>query len=920
MKRWIAVILICILTIIAIPASAAFTDVAGTGCEEAAEVLSSLGIVNGKNDESTFMPADTLTRAETAAILTRLSGVGAAENVELPFSDVPKTHWAYGEIGAAYTMGIMKGMDEENFAPDAPVTYQQAVKIAVATLGYSVQAESMGGYPSGYLVVAAHRELLQGVKVETNMTRGNLANLFYNVIDASPMVKAGYGTAADGEYTVLENETYLSYTRNIYTTKGRVEGVYGKSLTMHGYALKQGEAVIGGQLYKNCNGTAYLGYEVKVYYTEADDEYNALCIVPSSGNTLIRISRDEISSKTTKTMLIYEAAGKEERTGIATDALLSKNGKPKKPWSVTDLFPEKGSLTCILNQRGEIDAILAEETDVYVVDSVDINEGAIFLMKNDKSKTLLQTTAEYKTVLMQEADGTPIALENLKKWDVLTVSAVDSETITIVRSNKSVEGTVTELSNEYAMIGGAEYKIRLGMTEKISVGTGGTFYLSCDDEISALDRTSQKRGKYGYLVGATQKSGLDSDAQIKIFSEDSQMHVFTISDYVRLNDENEHKNSFMTKLPKEADGTVKRQLVRYETDEEGTKLLSLALATDNLVQNTSGVDALGWGQAHFTRDYYIDTEGLTNDIEVGYKGGFLRMFAGRMMLTADTKIFVIPKRDAQDKEYKMMAYTDLLHDEHTDSKYADISLFDVDSYGVVSAMVWDFGNLGSAAELYPLNTHTQAIIKSVSTIYSEDTGEAHLNLNIFTANQKELSIPIESDTEAFFKAALTTETKRTNPGSTSLVMDQKMKAADLRAGDVIQYSMQGDSLEVLNVLFRAETPGYWDQYWGIFTKEWQPYYGNAERSHGSLYTGFGTVKRVGPQTIVAEVLDKNDPSKKYTRTYTTFTNASSSILSYDMKTQKLKMILPGEILPGDKIFVSTQSTNPRFIICYKNMD
>ncbi len=920
MKRKIAVILICILTIIAMPATAAFTDVAGTGCEEAAEVLSSLGIIKGKNDESTFMPADILTRAETAALITRLSGAGTAPDAELPFSDVPKTHWAYGEIGAAYTLGIMNGMGDGTFAPDEPVTYLQAVKIAVATLGYGVQAESMGGYPSGYLAVASHREILQRVKQETNMTRGNMANLLYNVMDAAPMVKAGYGTAAEGEYTVLEDETYLSYTRNIYTMEGMIEGVYGKALAKYSYSLQKDEAVIGGLLFKNCDAAAYLGYKVKVYYTETNDEYSALCVVPSQGSATIHIAAEDVLAKTTKTILVYEKDGKEEHTEIAENALLSKNGKPQSPWNLTDLFPQTGTLTCVMNSRGVIDAIVVSETVIYVVDSVGINDGIIFLMKNDTNKLLLNTEDDYDTCIIQEADGTPIALENLKKWDVLSVSASEKEILSIVRSNKSIEGTVTEISSDGAVIGDVEYRIRLGMTEQVTVGTKGIFYLNSDGEISALDRTSGAPYKYGYLVGATQKSGLDSDVQIKIFSEDSEMHVFTISDHIRLNDANEKKNDFIAKLPKEMDQTVKRQLIRYETDEAGTKLLSLELATDNFVQNTSGVDALDWGQARFTRDYYIDTEGLTNDIEVGYKGGFLRMFAGRMMLTADTKIFVIPKRDAQDKEYKMMAYTDLLHDEHTDSKYADISLFDVDSYGVVSAMVWDFGNLGSAAELYPLNNHTQAIIKSVSTVYSEETGEAHLNLNIFTANQKELSIPIESDTEAFFKAALTTETKLTNPGSTSLVMDQKMKAADLRAGDVIQYSMQGDSLEVLNVLFRAETPGYWDQYWGIFTKEWQPYYGNAERSHGSLYTGFGTVKRVGPQTIVAEVLDKNDPSKKYTRTYTTFTNASSSILSYDMKTQKLKMILPGEILPGDKIFVSTQSTNPRFIICYKNMD
>ena len=55
------------------------------------------------------------------------------------FTDVDASHWAKNYIQTAYNLGIIAGMGDGTFAPDAPVTYEQALKMVVCTDVYKRQ-------------------------------------------------------------------------------------------------------------------------------------------------------------------------------------------------------------------------------------------------------------------------------------------------------------------------------------------------------------------------------------------------------------------------------------------------------------------------------------------------------------------------------------------------------------------------------------------------------------------------------------------------------------------------------------------------------------------------------------------------------------------------------------------------------------
>lgn len=148
--------------------------------------LAENGILTGYPD-GTFRPYDKLTRAEMAAIMVRM--LGLTDRVVLgktSFTDVPAGNWAAGYINVAEDEGIINGMGDGTFAPNASVTYEQAVKMAICTFGHETEAAKRGGYPTGYLSVAASNGITAGVigTIGQPITRGAVAQLIYNTINA----------------------------------------------------------------------------------------------------------------------------------------------------------------------------------------------------------------------------------------------------------------------------------------------------------------------------------------------------------------------------------------------------------------------------------------------------------------------------------------------------------------------------------------------------------------------------------------------------------------------------------------------------------------------------------------------------------------------------------------------------------------
>ena len=107
----------------------------------------------------------------------------------------------------------MRGYSADVFAPDAPLTYDQTVKAIVSFLGYSLQADSMGGYPSGYLAQASRLQILPygNIAGDYQATYGLVATILKKAINKDIAVWNHTGTDGTAILDVLEGTDYLEY-------------------------------------------------------------------------------------------------------------------------------------------------------------------------------------------------------------------------------------------------------------------------------------------------------------------------------------------------------------------------------------------------------------------------------------------------------------------------------------------------------------------------------------------------------------------------------------------------------------------------------------------------------------------------------------------------------------------------------------
>lgn len=171
---------ICLLTCSA--SAMSFPDVdSNSPYSTAIEYVSTIGIMVGDN-QGNFNPNGIVNRAEMATIVCRV--LGQTENLSKSnvFTDVPMEHWANANISKASELGIVGGYGNGKFGPGDQVTFEQAVTMIVRAIGEGVRANSNGGYPNGYLLVAREHNLLEGIQATQGqgLSRGAVAMLLYN--------------------------------------------------------------------------------------------------------------------------------------------------------------------------------------------------------------------------------------------------------------------------------------------------------------------------------------------------------------------------------------------------------------------------------------------------------------------------------------------------------------------------------------------------------------------------------------------------------------------------------------------------------------------------------------------------------------------------------------------------------------------
>jgi 2',3'-cyclic-nucleotide 2'-phosphodiesterase (5'-nucleotidase family) len=130
----------------------AFKDLSAEQNEAIAELTGAAGIIVGYED-GTFRPDDALTRAQLAAILTRLYDLTAPEEGTAAFTDVGESVWYAPYAYACAEAGYFVGYEDGTFRGGGEITYDEFANV-VSRISGARPAFENGGAPATRMDVA----------------------------------------------------------------------------------------------------------------------------------------------------------------------------------------------------------------------------------------------------------------------------------------------------------------------------------------------------------------------------------------------------------------------------------------------------------------------------------------------------------------------------------------------------------------------------------------------------------------------------------------------------------------------------------------------------------------------------------------------------------------------------------------------
>ncbi len=635
-------------------------DVKNTEFATEATVLGALEIMVGDAYTGDFRPNDSIKRAEATKIGVALMGLTEAANTigqTSKYPDVSRDYWANGFINTATNHGLVIGDTSGNFRPEDQIKFTEAATILVRALGYETQAIAKGGYPAGYVAVASSMGLTKGVTAAQDalISRGNVATMAYNALSINLMEQTGFGSNTKYEVT---KKTILKDKLGISLITGKVNAV-GASVLDGGSALSNNGIRIGTNNYttEKVDTRTILGFNADGYLN--DKTRKLIAVIPTEGqNNVIDIGSDNIQSVentlSSKAVNYWKNSDKDTKAAkavVETGAYIVYNGKKADFSKFSEI--NSGYMSLLdTDSNGKYDIVFVNETINYVVDEVYTNSQKI-TDKYSKPTLTLDFKDSNKTVILEAAEGY-IDLSALKKWDVITFTISDDGQIIYGNvSRNTVEGKVTEISDEKMYIGDKILKKASSYSGDFSVGDEGTFYLDAEGKIAGFDGKKIQTSNYAYLVDAAVGTGLSRGLKLELFTMDGKLEITEAADRITVNS---RKNLSEQDALSAIGG--KGQLITLEKNEDGkvTKIMT-ATASDNVNED-------------------MFTLNLSEE-DVVYRASSSKLTASGMSVSigTDTVIFDLP----QDSDKSSYAVRDK-------SMFADGGLYDVKVFDLSESM------------------------------------------------------------------------------------------------------------------------------------------------------------------------------------------------------------------------------------------
>lgn len=877
------------INVFAVTADSAMSGIYSESYERDIELVKSLGIMKGYEDGSSGAERN-ITRMEFAAIIVRLLGNEdmARTYTKSIFSDVDDNSWGKGYVAVAHYLKYIDGNGDGTFGPDNNTTFDQAYKIMVSALGYKDDAQNIGGYPEGYLLMAGKLEITKGLESgDTYITRGAVARLITNslgvkVLDAAEMDGREKHSQSKSDETLLEKLEF-------YRAEGILTAVYGIN-TGSGIVLNKNQIKIGNEIFDTviADCSPYILKRVRYYAKKNEDGADTVCFMEErkyGKDELIVDAEDIDRDATTLSEFVYYNSVKNKfyTEKLPEDLIIIYNGDlvSTADYRVELLKPDSGSVMLIdSDDDGRYEYAVVYEYEDYVVEAVNLPK-----VYDIFSKTLYFDNAVTLGVFL---DGTEVKLEDIQLGDVLSVAeSINGERVRIEISRETVSGCIdikskdeagrtvyTVDGTEYPFAGryNREYENGSAKIKRLDVGDSVKLYLDVFGKIAASELTETgKSGAYGYLIDMYRGSRPE-EVVVKLMTTENKMEIFNCTD--RMVFGRNTASGYTTKRFYASEiydmlrpnDKITMQIVKYSLDDKG-RMTKLYLADKTRFSDNFSLDV--------SRNSRIYSNGV---------------YGGKYILNNDTAWFDIPESGL---------YTDLFSAGHApnflkSNSYYTLELYDVEDNTVGAVFCKStsprYLTYESKVIVDKVNSPVMLIDKVTTAVVDDD--EVYLCVSGYV-DFEYVTVPVSRTVEG-----------------------DPLAVNGLRRGAVIQYETnyaerkRAETSENLEVLWVYNTLHDFNITSGDFYRKWENT--DIESNNAGIGTIYGIVTDVNfPYfTVRYNSPDGNEETALMQM------GAQSAVYSYERG--KWSKNEQRDVQVGETLFIRTRYNRIREIVLFKN--
>jgi hypothetical protein len=553
-----------VVGVLAISASAAtYNDDAQIQYKEAVEVLSLVGVIDGK-DGNNFDPTGTLTRQEAAKIVTYIINQKSAEALSKTssFTDVTAGSWAAGYISYCASQGIIAGTGSNKFEPTGTLTGTAWAKIILCALGYDADAEGFTNANWAVNVTAKSEELeltkgIANFNYDAAITREEACQIAFNALGKDIVKYSNNG----------QNITVSGSDINVSITAGASEA-----------------ESTGKKLQSKLPETLAVSTEAK----DQKDSFGRPAKTYTYGDDKATIVSEPVATFTSKATAneVKTAIGNKLNDSIGAEVVAATaNGKTVEVYSngvIVPITPEFTTATVTTTAATRTHGAYTTYSVTFTGDE-GATTGKIY------SSVVDATTEKNTAVVTGEVKNNDKVLAYTDNNGKLYIEAVS--TISGAISKKASNGSITIGDTTSTVASGvtgaaavSDYKVDTKTEVEVYVDSNGYFL----GTKAAADSTDA----YALVVDAYQYSTLDGN---KIVIKDYALIATTDGE--------------LTEVVVAADATsAKNTVVTYTVDKDGVYTLTAAAAANVEATATtvgSKVTTLGTKYANSTTKYFF---------------------------------------------------------------------------------------------------------------------------------------------------------------------------------------------------------------------------------------------------------------------------------------------------------------------------